>query len=287
MKKILPILLVLILVIAGALYFYPKLREDVGEPTIQLQSDSAKDQDSSKGNEEKKDSHDAVDPAQDTTTQDTSSSSTQEEGSNKVGSTTETTSSDKTNGADTNDGDPNDGGTKGGEAATSTTEEPPKIEAPDFTIYDLEGKAVQYKDLADDKVVLLNFWASWCPPCKAEMPHLQTVYEDYKDDVSFIIINSTDGSRETREKALAFLEDKDYSMPIYLDEDRMASALYGVRSLPSTVLIDSEGYIIGGIMGALNEEQFRDVLDQALEISKANEMESMQSEANKSEATTT
>ena len=254
------------------MYFYPKLREDVGDPTIQLQSDSPRDQDTSKVNEES-DSHDEIDPAQDTTAQDTSSSSTQEVGSNQAGSTTETTLSDKTNGADINDDDTNEGSTKGGGTATATTEEPPKIEAPDFTIYDLEGKAVQYKDLADDKVVLINFWASWCPPCKAEMPHLQTVYNDYKDDVSFIIINSTDGSRETREKVLAFLEDKDYTMPIYLDEDQMASALYGLRSLPSTVLIDSEGFIIGGIKGALNEEQFRDVLDQAIEISKANEME--------------
>ncbi|AFA47308.1 TlpA family protein disulfide reductase [Acetobacterium woodii] len=124
--------------------------------------------------------------------------------------------------------------------------------APDFTIYDQDGNPVKLSDFSG-KPVVLNFWASWCPPCKSEMPHFNAVYQDQKDDVVFLMVDQADGERETNEKAQQFVTAQGFDFPIYFDSKSEASIAYGVSSIPTTLFINPEGKIVSGYRGALDE----------------------------------
>lgn len=141
-------------------------------------------------------------------------------------------------------------------ANTPESEEPEKITAPDFSVMDAEGNSVKLSDFYGRPVVL-NFWASWCPPCKAEMPEFETVFKELGKDTAFLMINATDGSRETEDTAKAFMEEQDYSFPVYYDVNQEAAYAYGISSLPTTVFIDAEGYLITGAVGKINEDTLR------------------------------
>ena len=124
--------------------------------------------------------------------------------------------------------------------------------APDFTVYDLEGNAVSLSDYYGQPVVL-NFWASWCGPCKSEMPDFQKIYEEYKDEIVFLIVNLTDNSQETVEKASAYIESQGYTFPVYYDTDLEGAYAYSVNSVPRTYFIDSEGRLIAQAKRAIDE----------------------------------
>lgn len=132
-------------------------------------------------------------------------------------------------------------------------EEPQKTPAPDFTVYDAEGNAVSLSDFAG-KPVIVNFWASWCGPCKMEMPDFDAAFAEYGEEIQFLMVNMTDGNRETVEKASKFIADQGYTFPVYFDTDIDAAMTYGVSSIPTTYLIDKEGYIAAYAMGAINGE---------------------------------
>lgn len=127
------------------------------------------------------------------------------------------------------------------------------ILAPDFVVYDSEGNAVQLSDFSG-KPVVINFWATWCGYCVKEMPSLQKAYEAYGDEVAFMIINVTDGHKETKEEALAFVEENGYTMPVYYDTELSATFAYGARSLPATGFITKSGVFAWGQLGAMSEE---------------------------------
>lgn len=134
--------------------------------------------------------------------------------------------------------------------------------APDFTVLDMAGNEVHLSDYFG-KPIILNFWATWCGPCKSELPAFNNMYEKYKDDVHFLFINLTDGSRETIEGVTQFMEDEGYTFPIYFDTTMEAATKYGAYSIPTTFLIDDEGVPVHSQMGALPEdaiEQFITVL---------------------------
>lgn len=125
--------------------------------------------------------------------------------------------------------------------------------APDFTVYDAEGNAVKPSDFTG-KTIVLNFWASWCPPCKGEMPHFNEVYEDVKNDVVFMMVDMVDGERETQSKGQKYVEQQGYSFPVYYDNDQEAAYTYAVSSIPTTFLIDSQGNIAKAYQGAIDKE---------------------------------
>ncbi len=133
-----------------------------------------------------------------------------------------------------------------GDPSASTSDQaganPTRPTAPDFTVLDGEGRSVQLSDFRGRPVVL-NFWASWCPPCKAEMPDFETVYTAYGDRVAFLIVNLTDGGRETMETAKAHIAANGYTFPVYFDTTYSAARAYAVNSIPATFFIDSEGCI--------------------------------------------
>lgn len=128
--------------------------------------------------------------------------------------------------------------------------------AQDFSMEDAQGNTVKLSDFIG-KPIVLNFWASWCPPCKSEMPDFETVYKELGEDVTFIMLNATDGSRETKEIAQNFIEEQGFSFPVFYDTSMEASYAYGVSSLPTTVFIDKDGYLITGAIGSLSEESLR------------------------------
>ena len=123
--------------------------------------------------------------------------------------------------------------------------------APDFTVYDIDGKAWSLPDFRG-KPVVLNFWASWCGPCKSEMPDFEKVYAKYGDRVHFLMINLTDGAQETVRSASEFISQSGYTFPVYYDTDIVAASNYSVWSIPATYFIDAQGYGVAWGSGALD-----------------------------------
>jgi peroxiredoxin len=120
-----------------------------------------------------------------------------------------------------------------------------KSKAPEFSLKDLNGKRITLSSFKG-KVVLLNFWATWCPPCLAEMPSFKKLYSEMRSSGLEIIAISTDRSvNETR----GFTDKKGFDFPILMDEDRAVTKQYKVFSLPTTFLIDRNGVIIEKFFG--------------------------------------
>lgn len=133
-------------------------------------------------------------------------------------------------------------------------------QAPDFTVYDLEGKEVHLSDYFG-KPVVLNFWASWCGPCKMEIPDFEEKYLETGENIQFLLINLTDGSRETIETASGYIESEGYTLPVFYDTKPDAANTYQVYSIPTTYFIDSEGYLIAQAVGAIDGETLQKGID--------------------------
>jgi thiol-disulfide isomerase/thioredoxin len=128
-----------------------------------------------------------------------------------------------------------------------------KVAAPDFTVDDAQGNKISLSDFAG-KPVVLNFWASWCPPCKSEMPHFNKVYAEIKDSVVFMMVDLVDGQRETQANGQQYVDEQGFTFPVYFDNQQQAATVYGISSIPTTFFIDAKGYIITGYQGAIDEE---------------------------------
>lgn len=109
----------------------------------------------------------------------------------------------------------------------------------DVTLQTLDGQTVHLSDY-EGQVVLLNFWASWCPPCRAEMPTLDAYYREHRDE-GFVVLAVNVG--ESPALARAFIEEQGFSFPVALDEDTHIADQFGVRGLPVSLLIDRQGNI--------------------------------------------
>ena len=137
-------------------------------------------------------------------------------------------------------------------SADTPTPSATPLAAPDFTAYDRDGNSVRLSDYLG-KPVVLNFWASWCPPCKSEMPHFNKVYGDVKDDVVFLMVDLVDGMQETETSGLKFVTDSGFGFPVLFDNDQDAANTYGIRSIPATVFIGRDGTVAAGVEGAIDE----------------------------------
>jgi len=113
---------------------------------------------------------------------------------------------------------------------------------PDFAVTDLAGKSVAFKQLAQGKkVVAVNFWASWCGPCRMEMPNLEKLYRE-KNKQGFALFAISED--EAREKLDAYLKEKPVTFPIFIDDKGKVAEELGIKSLPTTVLIGPNGQVV-------------------------------------------
>lgn len=139
-------------------------------------------------------------------------------------------------------------------------EEVPKQAAPDFTIELFEGGNFTLSEHKGHPVVI-NFFASWCIPCKAEAPALDTVYREYKvNNVAFLGI----AMQDTKSKAMGFVEENGVTFPAGLDKDNTIKELFGVYGIPATYFIDKNGNINYTHAGMLTEDLIRYELDKIL-----------------------
>lgn len=119
--------------------------------------------------------------------------------------------------------------------------------APDFTLETLEGESVTLSDLRG-QVVLVNFWATWCPPCKAEMPAFEQAYQDYADK-GFVLLAVNAIQQDSVPAIDIFKANNGLSFPILLDTDSSISRAYQVQSLPTSFFVDKDGVISEVVIG--------------------------------------
>jgi thiol-disulfide isomerase/thioredoxin len=160
----------------------------------------------------------------------------------------------------------------GDQYATSDTEDPtsegtetedPVDLAPDFTVYDENGAEVKLSDYYGRPIVV-NFWATWCSPCKREMPAFDSMYEKYGEDVVFLMVNLTDGYQDTVKRAGDFVLQNGYSFPILFDIGCSAADAYGVYSIPRSLFIDPRGEISHSHTGTMSEGQIEKYIKEIL-----------------------
>ena len=147
---------------------------------------------------------------------------------------------------------------QGSDAPAET--EPSKVEAPDFTVENADGEEGKLSDYVG-KPIVLNFWASWCSPCKSEMPEFNEAWEELDGEVQFLMVNMTDGSRETVDTAKEYVEGQGFSFPVFFDPGSEAAMAYSAYSLPTTYFIDAEGYVVARAVGAIDGETLQKGLD--------------------------
>ncbi len=132
--------------------------------------------------------------------------------------------------------------------------------APDFTLTDLEGNSVTLSDFRG-KVVFINFWATWCPPCRAEMPEIEAIYQDYKDkDVVVIGIDILEAEDEVRQ----YVQQGGYSWTFVLDTTGGVTADYGITAIPTSFFLDKEGVIQAVNIGAMTKRAMESQLAKAM-----------------------
>jgi peroxiredoxin len=136
-------------------------------------------------------------------------------------------------------------GTGQGDAASAQGLSKAGAQAEDFTTRDIDGRTVRLGDYLGKQAVLLDFWATFCQPCMAEMPHLRRLYEAYKDKGFVILAVSMDGP-ESLSEVPSFARRNSMTFPVVFDEDSRIASLYNPRkSAPLSVLIDKSGRVVG------------------------------------------
>ena len=138
---------------------------------------------------------------------------------------------------------------------------PVNFAAPELTLYDLDGVQASLADF-EGQVVLVNNWATWCPPCKAEMPTLQAYFEEHKDQ-GFLLIGIEAG--EPADEVAQFVEDYKLTFPIWLDPQNEALSTFHNQNLPSSYVIDREGVVRLAWVGAISKSMLEKFVTPLLE----------------------
>lgn len=146
----------------------------------------------------------------------------------------------------------------------STDKQEEAVEQLDFVLKDQNGKKVSFEEYRG-KVIFLNFWATWCPPCQRELPHIQELYEKYKssDEVAVLTVVSPGGQEKNADGIKAFLNEHTYSMPVLFDDGSMYY-YFQVTSMPTTFMIDKEGRPFGYVKGQLTPDMMETMIQQTL-----------------------
>ena len=127
----------------------------------------------------------------------------------------------------------------------------PGKRAAELQLQDLQGNAVHINAAQDQRIYVLNFWATWCPPCQGEMPELNEFAQENKDKVSFYAVNI----QESSDKVSDFMRKHNYTMPVLLDKDGDNADAYHVQGIPTIIMIDKSGIIQYRKTGAVTKAE--------------------------------
>lgn len=157
----------------------------------------------------------------------------------------------------------------GSPGETSETEDSKVIPALDFTLKDQFGNTHTLADYKG-KTIFLNFWATWCGPCKAELPDIQKLYEKYSEETEEEVVvlgvaGPKMGNEKTEEEIIEFLEENELTYPVLMDTDWTLFQRYGISSFPTTFMIDKEGNVFGYVPGQLSYDIMEDIIRQTKE----------------------
>lgn len=129
------------------------------------------------------------------------------------------------------------------------------VKAPDFELVNLNGEKVKLSDFHGEKV-MLNFWATWCPPCKEEIPDMEKFYAAHGDEINILAVNL-----DPENDVEGFLKKMNATFPVVIDEGRQAMSKYDVLTIPTTFFIDEEGIIRKKHLGAMTFEMMKESTD--------------------------
>ena len=175
-----------------------------------------------------------------------------------------------------NEGESTESGTGGSESTTAeeasgetAADARPVIPAVDFELEDQYGNIHRLEDYRG-KTIFLNFWATWCPPCKAEMPDIQKLYEksstEGEDAVIVLGVAAPNmGQEGSEEEIAAFMEEKGYTYPVLMDTEGELFNSYGIMSFPTTFMIDRDGNVFGYVSGMLSADMMDSIVRQTLD----------------------
>lgn len=155
------------------------------------------------------------------------------------------------------------------EDSSKSEEQQDLYPAPDFVLTDQYGNTHSLADYKG-KTVFLNFWATWCGPCRNEMPEIQKIYEEtlQEEDSDLVILGIAApgfGQEKSQEEVEAFLEENGYTYPVLMDTTEEVFMEYGISAYPTTFMVDRDGNLFGYIQGQLNEAMMRSIIRQTME----------------------
>lgn len=127
------------------------------------------------------------------------------------------------------------------------------IKAADFSVLNSEGEMVNLSSFFG-KPIVVNFWATWCGPCQAELPEFEEAYKKYNGDIEFLMVNLTDGYNDTVDSVKQFVNRNKFEFPLYFDTEYSAANTYSIYSIPQTLFIDKDGNIIKSYKGRISKQ---------------------------------
>lgn len=150
-----------------------------------------------------------------------------------------------------------------GDVKSGDNQDKAKDKARDFTVIDYNGGDVKLSDFTG-KPAVINFFATWCGPCKDELIYFQRAYEEYGDKIVFMMVNLTDGFYDTVDGVKKFISDEGYTFPVYFDTKSEASRAYKIYYIPVTVTVDAGGNIVNSATGGITESKLNSFISELI-----------------------
>ena len=146
--------------------------------------------------------------------------------------------------------------------SVTTAAKKAELKTADFTVYDASGNKHKLSDYAG-KPIIINLWATWCPPCKRELPHFEKYYKQYGDKIQFLMIDVWE-EKSIQNDVKKFISDNGYTFPVFYDYDSSADAAYGMGAIPVTIVINSSGELVEQHLGSMEEYELKALIDKIL-----------------------
>ena len=255
--RALALLAAIVAVIALGTLAYPKLsqraQQESGAQTQGLPAVPVADEQGEAGDK----------PASESANSEETDASQETDGLDGTGAGKETAASEKTDAAPKTDSPEESDATSASKQESGSQGEVAgpmfKRMATDFTVYDVEGNALRLSDYRG-KPVVVNFFASWCGPCRIELPYFEAAYQTYGEQIEFLMVDLNGYGNDVAEDALAMIEEGGYTFPIRFDSDGEAALFYSVRSIPTTLLVAPDGELLGTQVGSMSEAMLAQVI---------------------------